>query len=158
MDLFQFVPGMCVESHHRPGPTTIKATGATVLYVTELVNDLDEALPIDSDLGENRSRHLRLVHVVNLAHTPSSPDASKGFQYGLDALAAKLRKLKWDVVTMLLFGCAEDKTPKRARQVKATLIAFRSSSVASAESEEGLCTAMKRKAGCPVVVLRRQSK
>ncbi len=136
---------------------TNKSIEGTLLYVTELVGDPDEALTIDSDLGEDHGRHLELLHVIDLEHTPSNPDAQMGIQYRLDALAAKLRTLKWDVVTMLLFGFAEDKIPKRAKQIQATLIAFRPNNTPSAGKQECLCASIKRKVGCPVVVLRKRS-
>lgn len=146
-----------MKSREKKARATNKPIGGTLLYVTELVDDPDEALTIDSDLGENHGRHLELVHVIDLEHTPSNPDAHMGIQYRLDALAAKLRKLKWDVVTILLFGFAEDKIPKRAKQIKATLIAFRPNNTPFAGRQERLCARIERKARCPVIVLRKNS-
>ncbi|MHB2007351.1 MAG: hypothetical protein ACYDC6_13590 [Acidobacteriaceae bacterium] len=146
-----------MESRGEKTRTTNESEGGTLLYVTEMVDDPDEALAIDSGLGKNHGRHLELVHVIDLDHTPSSPDAQMGIQYRLDALAAKLRKLKWDVVTMLLFGFAEDKIPKRAKQIKATLIAFRPNNTPSSGRQDSLCASIKRKVSCPVTVLRKHS-
>ncbi|MDR5729648.1 MAG: hypothetical protein RB191_19700 [Terriglobia bacterium] len=85
--------------------------------------------------------------MIDLEHTPSNPDAQMGIQYRLDTLAAKLRKPKWDVVTILLLGFAEDKIPKRVKQIKATPIAFRPNNTSSAERQESLCASIKSKVG-----------
>ncbi len=146
-----------MESRGKKKRATNDPEGGTLLYVPELVDDPDEAHTIDSGLAKNHGRHLELVHVIDLEHTPSSPAAQMGIQYRLDALAAKLRKLKWDVVTMLLFGFAEDKIPKRAKQIKATLIAFRPNSTPSSGGQDSLCASIKRRVSCPVTVLRKHS-
>ncbi len=157
MNLYEIAPEISMRSSDNRARGTNKSIEGTLLYVTELVGDPDEALIIDSDLGEDRGRHLELLHVIDLEHTPSNPDAHMGIQYRLDALAAKLRTLKWDVVTMLLFGFAEDKIPKRAKQIQATLIAFRPNNTRSAGKQESLCASIKRKVGCPVIILRKGS-
>ena len=136
----------------RPNATESSQAG-TLLYVTDLVNDSDESLDVACQLAEKQGIHLELVHVVDLGHSSSRPDAQMGIQYRLEALASRLRRLKRNVESSLLFGSPEDVISKRASAIKAKLIAFAGNSSSSALSQEGLVIRLKRKVGCPVVTL-----
>ena len=132
---------------------TNNSQAGTLLYVTDLVNDSDESLDFAYQLAEDQGIHLELVHVVDVGHSSSRPDAQMGIQYRLEALASRLRHVKTTVVSSLLFGSPEDVISKRASAIKAKLIAFAGNSSSSARSHEGLVIRLKRKVGCPVVVL-----
>jgi nucleotide-binding universal stress UspA family protein len=136
------------------GPNaTDNSQAGTLLYVTDLVNDSDESLDFACQLAEKQGIHLELVHVVDVGHSPSRPDAQMGIQYRLEALASRLRRRKTTVVSSLLFGSPEDVISKRASAIKAKLIAFAGNSSSSARSQKGLVIRLKQKVGCPVVVL-----
>ncbi len=142
-----------MESDHQPGLAMVQATGCARLYETELVDDLDETLVIDdldgdlvvgSEPADDRARHLELVRVVGLACGRMETESPLPIQSRLDALLSKLRKIKWDVVTLLLFGSAEINVPKRAKPTRGELIAFRASSTLSTDCRENLLAALRR--------------
>ena len=134
---------------------TNNSQNGALLYVTDLVNDYDETLDRACQIAESHGIPMELVHVVDLANSPSHPDGQMGIQYRLEGLASRLRRLKGTVVSSILFGSPEDAISKRAAEIKAKLIAFGSNSALSARRQQGLVIRLKHRVGCPVVVLPR---
>jgi len=130
-----------------------QATDGMLLYVTDLMNDSNEDLDQACALAERHGVPLEMIHVVDLARSHSTPDAQMGIQFRLDALAHRLRFLKRNVVSLLLFGSPEEVISKRATQIKARLIAFARSHPAAAARQAALVKRLGSKVGCPVVVL-----
>jgi nucleotide-binding universal stress UspA family protein len=135
------------------GATSRSAPG-TLLYVTDVViSDSDEGLDAACELADRTGSQLELIHVVDLVHTPSKPDAHMGIQYRLEMLARKLQHLKADVASILLFGSPEDVISRRATDIKAKLIAFGRNGSSSTEAQHGLVKRIMRRVACPVVFL-----
>jgi nucleotide-binding universal stress UspA family protein len=124
-----------------------------VLYVTEAGSDTDDALEAVCDLADAKHGQIELIHVVDLAHVASKPDAHMGIQHRLEMLARKLKKVERNVVSVLLFGSPEDVISKRATEVRAKLIAFDSYSGSSPKARRGLIDRLMRRVSCPVVIL-----
>jgi len=139
----------------RPDDGESSQTG-TLLYVTDLVSDSDESLDLACQLAESQGIHLELVHVVDLGHSPSRPDAQMGIQYRLEALARRLRHPHSRVVSSLLFGAPEEVISRRASTVKAKIIAFPSNDSLTARSQDRLVMRLKKRVGCPVVECQSQ--
>ena len=137
----------------RSGATSRSAPG-TLLYVTDVVmSDPDEGLDAACELADRTGSQLELIHVVDLAHAPSKPDAHMGIQYRLEMLARKLHHLKRNVASILLFGSPEEVISKRAADIKARLIAFGRSGSSPTEAQHGLVKRIMRRVACPVVFL-----
>jgi nucleotide-binding universal stress UspA family protein len=137
----------------RSGATSCSAPG-TLLYVTDVVmSDSDEGLDAACELADRTGSQLELIHVVDLGHAPSKPDAHMGIQYRLEMLARKLQHLKANVASILLFGSPEDVISKRAADIKARLIAFGRNGSSSLEAQHGLVRRIMRRVACPVVFL-----
>lgn len=132
---------------------TNSPTGGMLLYVTDLVNDTNEDLDLACELAASHGIHLEMIHVVDLDHAHSNPDAQMSIQFRLDALATSLRHLKRNVASILLFGSPEDVISRRAKEIKANLIAFAFNGQPSAMAHDGLIKRVERKVACPVVVL-----
>ena len=137
----------------RSGATS-RSAPRTLLYVTDLVmSDSDEGLDAAYELADRTGSQLELIHVVDLGHAPSKPDAHMGIQYRLEMLARKLQHLKANVASILLFGSPEDVISKRAADIKARLIAFGRNGSSSPEAQHGLVKRIMRRVACPVVFL-----
>jgi nucleotide-binding universal stress UspA family protein len=137
----------------RSGSTSGPASGA-LLYVTDVVmSDSDEGLDAACELADRTGSHLELIHVVDLVHAPSKPDAHMGIQYRLEMLARKLQHLKRNVASILLFGSPEEVISKRAVDIKARLIVFGRNGSSSTEAQNGLVRRIMRRVTCPVVFL-----
>ena len=137
----------------RSGATNGSEPG-TLLYVTDVVmSDSDEGLDAACELADRTGSQLELIHVVDLGKAPSKPDAHMGIQYRLEMLARKLRHLKRNVASILLFGSPEDVISKRAADIKARLIAFGRNGSSSPESQHGLVRRIMRRVACPVIFL-----
>src|ERR1035437_8981602 len=94
-----------------------------------------------------------MIHVVNLNHAHSNPDAQMSIQFRLDALARSLRHLKRNVASILLFGSPEDVITRRAQEIKAKLIAFARHGQSSTAAQAAMVKRVGSKVTCPVVVL-----
>ena len=130
-----------------------QATDGMLLYVTDLMNDSNEDLDHACALAERHGVPLEMIHVVDLAKSRSTPDAQMGIQFRLEALAQRLRYLKRNVVSLLLFGSPEEVISKRATQIKARVIAFARSHPAASEHQAALVRRLGSKVSCPIVVL-----
>lgn len=124
-----------------------------VLYITEAGSDTDDALDEVCNLAEAKHGQIELIHVVDLAHVASKPDAHMGIQFRLEMVARKLKRFERDVVSVLLFGSPEDVISKRATEVGAKLIAFDSYTCSSPKARQGLIERIMRRVACPVVIL-----
>jgi nucleotide-binding universal stress UspA family protein len=125
----------------------------TLLYVTDLIHDSNEALDVACELAASHGVHLELIHVVELEHARSSPDGQMGIQFRLDVLAQRLRHLKCNVASRLLFGSPEEVISKRAKEIKAKLIAFAFSGQSAAGVQAEMVKRVGSKVACPVMIL-----
>src|SRR5450631_1619447 len=125
----------------------------TLLYVTDLVHDSNEALDAACELATSHGVHLELIHVVDLEHTGSSPDGQMSIQFRLDVLAQRLRHLKRNVASILLFGSPEELISKRAKDAKAKLIAFAFSGHPSRRAQAAMVKRVGSRVACPVMIL-----
>lgn len=132
---------------------TTDSGGGILLYVTDLVNGSSESLDIAFELAATHGMHIEMIHVVDLDHAKSSPDAQMSIQFWLDGLADSLRHLKRNVGSVPSFGSPEDVIPERAEEIRAKLIAFALNGQPSEVGLEVLAKRVERKAACPVVVL-----
>ena len=130
-----------------------QAADGMLLYVTDLTSDSNEDLDHAFALAEQHGVSLEMIHVVDLAKSHSTPDAQMGIQFRLEALAQRLRHLKRNVVSLLLFGSPEEVISTRATQIRARIIAFARSHPAAAAHQAALVKRLGSKVGCPVVVL-----
>jgi hypothetical protein len=138
---------------HSEKVTTNKTADGGLLYITDLIGESDEALDNAFDLAARHGVTLELVHIVDLEHSISSPDAQMGIQFRLDSMAQQLRHLKRNVASILLFGTPEDLICHRAWEIGAKLIAFAQSSGPSRAARDGMIQRVQRKVACPVVIL-----
>lgn len=129
------------------------STVGMLLYVTDLVNDSNEALDLACELAERHGVPVEMIHVVDIEHARSSPDAQMSIQFRLDALAQRLRHLKRNVASILLFGSPEEVISKRAREMKAKLIAFAFDGQPSQGAQAAMVKRVGNKVPCPVVIL-----
>jgi nucleotide-binding universal stress UspA family protein len=127
--------------------------GGTILLVTEVGNDSQEALDFASELAEKNDAQLHLLHVINPEQAPSTPDGQMGMQYRLEILARSLRNLKKRAKATRLFGIPERVIPKRAADTKAGLVLVASNGSESDRVRKRLVKHLIQKCECPVVVL-----
>ena len=125
----------------------------TVLYVTDLLNDSDETLASACALAHQHGADIEVVHVVDLGHAPSIPDAQMGIQYRLEKLGRRLKSLRDRVRSILLFGSPEEVIAKRADDIKAKLIAFGSTGALSGGIQQKLIESVTRRVSCPVITI-----
>ncbi len=130
--------------------TTSDSDMGALLCVTYFLGDGKVFLQFASKLAEKHGTHIELLHVVNPEQTPSTPDAQIGVQYCLEALARSMKTLKRDVRALLLFGRPEDVIAKRARDIKATLVALAFDG-STRDKNKSLARSLEGKCGCPVV-------
>ena len=62
-----------------------------LLYVTNCVDESEEALDFASALAARNGAHLELLHVIDPGHAPSKPDAQMEIQFRLETLARSSR-------------------------------------------------------------------
>lgn len=134
-----------------------RSTSGTLLYVTELDNDASGSLDLAFELAESKGIGLEMIHVVDLQFARPGPDGQMGIQFRLDALARRLRLLKRNVTSLLLFGRPEDVVTRRAREINAQLIAFPNRGQRSAAAQMAMMKRVGRNVTCPVVVLNAPS-
>lgn len=132
---------------------TNRRRGGTLLYVTDLVHDSNEALDVACDLAASHGVNLEMIHVVDLDHARSSPDGQMSIQFRLDTLGQRLRHVKRNVVPLLLFGSPEEVISKRAKEIKAKLIAFAFSGQPSSGIQAAMAKRVRSKVECPVMIL-----
>ena len=139
---------------HDPGRTLAKqqSTG-TILYVTDLTSDSDETLASACDMADRNRAVIELIHVVDVVQEQSSPDAQMGILYRLETLARRLRNLRRNVASLLLFGTPEDVISKRAWDIKAKLVAFGINGASSRDIQRKLVRRVRRRVSCPVVII-----
>lgn len=125
----------------------------TLLYVVDLDTCSRESLDLAVELALGQGVRLEIIHVVDLDHVQSNPDGRSGIRLRLEALAASLRHLKQNVASILLFGSPEDVIAKRAREIKAKLIAFARQDQSSAAAQAAMVKRVGSKVTCPVIVL-----
>jgi nucleotide-binding universal stress UspA family protein len=136
------------------GTSLSVTTDGPLIYVTDAgLGDCDEALHAACDLAESNGSQLEILHVVDLVDAPSMPDAHMGIQSRLDRLAQRLRHLKRNVVSILLFGRPEDVIAKRAADVRARLIAFGHLGTSSSGRRQGMVRRIMQRVACPVIIL-----
>jgi nucleotide-binding universal stress UspA family protein len=124
-----------------------------ILYVTDFAEDDREAIDGFSRLASGRHASLEVVHVVDIEHSPSSPDAHMGAQFRLDMLARQLKGLGRNVVSVMLFGKVEDVICRRANEIKATVIAVAYSTKRSTRARDKLVKRIQLNVACPVVTV-----
>ncbi len=134
-------------------PATNQSTSGTLLYVTDLEGDSDEALASVCEMADRNCVDLELVHVVDVQRAPSSPDAQMGILYRLETLARRLRNIRRNVASLLLFGTPEDVISKRAWDIKAKLVAFGINGASSRDIQRKLVRRVRRRVSCPVVII-----
>ncbi len=122
-----------------------------ILYVTDFAEDDREAIDGLSRLASCRDASLEVVYVVDIEHSPSSPDAHMGAQFRLDMLARRLKGLGRNVVCVMLFGKAEDVICRRANEIKASLIALAQRTKRSIRARDRMVKRIQQRAACPVV-------
>ena len=130
-----------------------KPTAGTLLFVTDLVSDSRDALDLAYELSVSRGICLEMVHVVDLSHAQSRPDAQMDIQFQLEMLARSVRHFKKNVASILLFGSPDDVIAKRAKEIRAALIAFAFKGHPAAATQEALAKRVRSKVSCPVVFL-----
>lgn len=130
-----------------------KPTPRTLLFVTDLVSDSRDALDLAYELSVSRGICLEMVHVVDLSHSQSRPDAQMDIQFQLEMLARSVRHVKENVASILLFGAPEEVIAKHAKEIRAALIAFALNGCPEAGTQEALAKRVRCRVSCPVVLL-----
>ncbi len=136
---------------HSSGKIHGKQNG-TILYVTDLTSDSDETLAAACDMADNTLAEIELIHVVDLMHAPSTPDAQMSILYRLETLGRRLKKLRRNIVPRLLFGSLEDTVAKRACDIKARLVVFGNDSTSPTALQEKLAR-IRPRVPCPVWII-----
>lgn len=124
-----------------------------ILYVTDFAEDDREAIDGVSRLVSRRDASLEVVYVLDIEHSPSSPDAHMGAQFRLDMLGRQLKGLGRNVVSVMLFGRAEDVICRRANEIKATVIALAHRTNRSTRARHKLLKRIQLNVSCPVVTV-----
>ena len=127
-----------------------RSKAGTLLFVADFINGGQDVLEFACNLA-GRYDHLELMHVIDPQHSFSMPDAEMGAQFNLELLSQRLRILKTSVVSLLSFGCPEDVIPRRAAEVKASLIVFPLIGSAKDSNREKLISRLTSKCNCPVL-------
>ena len=111
-------------SDKRTRPERSKRNPRKLLYVTNCVDDSEDALAFASTLAKANGAHLELLHVIDPGHSPSMPDAQMEIQFRLETLARSLKYLNSDADALLLYGAPEDVILRRATEIRPALIAI----------------------------------
>jgi len=125
----------------------------TVLYVTDCVHDSQSSVDLACQMAEERDALVEIIHVIDPEHTPSRPDAQMGVQYRLEGLARGLTRLKGSARALVLFGKPEYVISKRARDIRAILIAFPFNGPAPDRVLHRLVRSLTQMCNCPVLML-----
>jgi nucleotide-binding universal stress UspA family protein len=136
---------------HEPTPGSLHA--GTLIFVTDPAKDSQNVLEFACALADRHGARLELVHVIHPGHIPSLPDAQRGIQYRLEALARGLRSLNRSAQAILLFGKPEQVLRERAEAIKATLIAIALNGSATDRVQKRLAEDLSRTCNCPVLTL-----
>lgn len=136
-----------------PSVTASDCAPGTLLYVTDLADESGDALAWACQFAEISGGHLELVHVVDPMQMKSKPDGSMDVQHRLELLVRKLRSLKRDVASILMFGAPKDVIPRRAAEVKARFLVFELHESPSLHVQEDLIGYTMRRVSCPVIII-----
>lgn len=141
-----------MQHYSRRIPGKQPSTNGTILYVTDLTSDSDETLAAACDMADTTRAEIELIHVVDVMHAPSTPDAQMSILYRLETLARRLNKLRRNIVPRLLFGTLEDTVAKRACDIKAKMVVFGNDSSSPTVLQESLAR-IRRRVPCPVWII-----
>lgn len=137
-------------------PGKQQSTTGTILYVTDLKSDSDETLAAACDMADSSHADIELIHVVDVMHVPSTPDAQMSILYRLETLARRLNKLRRHIVPRLLFGTLEDTVAKRACDINARMVVFGNDSSSPTGLQERLAR-IRQRVPCPVWIISAHS-
>jgi hypothetical protein len=146
---------------NRRAAITNTCNRGTLLFVADFIHGSQEILDFACDLAARQSANLQFLHVIDLEHTHSSPDAQMGTQFGLDELAQRARTLKRSAVSLLSFGCPEVVIAKRAAEVNASLVVLPlidspgSPDSPADQLQKKLARRLRGKCDCPVLAVSR---
>lgn len=125
----------------------------TLLFVADFVTGNPDVLDFACELAVRQEANLQLLHVIDLEHTHSSPDAQMGAQYSLETLAQRARALKTSAVSLLSFGRPEIEIPRRAAEVNASLVVLPLNGSAADHLQKKLVRRLTGKCNCPVLAV-----
>lgn len=128
---------------------------STLLFVVDFVTGNPDVLDFACRFAETQNASLQLLHVVDLEHTHSSPDAQMGAQFNLEMHVQRARALKRSTMSLLSFGSPENEIPRRAAEVNASLIVLPLNGNAADRSQDRLVQQLKTKCECPVLAIPR---
>ncbi len=140
-------------SDKQTDPAFIQGIPRKLLYVTDCVDDSEEALDLACALAKDNGAHLELLHVIDPGHSPSRPDAQMEIQFRLETLARSLKLLKDKGDAVLLYGAPEEVILKRAAEIHPTLIAFPLNGTVTDDSKILLVRRLIRRCPFPVLTL-----
>jgi K+-sensing histidine kinase KdpD len=126
---------------------------STFLFVVDAVTGNPGILDFACKLAERQNARLHLLHVVDLEHTHSSPDAQMGAQFSLEMHAQRARTLKTSTTSLLSFGSPATEIPRRAVEVNASLVVLPLDGAEAYPSQQGLVQQLRTKCDCPVLAL-----
>jgi len=132
---------------------TAAKEGGILLCVTDLATDSDDLLDAACELARTHGAHLEMIHVIDIEREKSHPDGQMGIQFRLETLARNLRRFRQSAASLLLFGTPEELIARRAKDMRAKLIAFAVTSPRQGLGEPRLIRQVARRVSCPVVVL-----
>lgn len=142
---------------HRVTATSESKTSRILLCVTDLAIDSDNLLDAVCQLATTHGAQLEMIHVVDIENEKSHPDGQMGIHFRLEVLGRALRRLRQEAASLLLFGRPEDVIARRAKEMKAVLVAFAVTSPAAAVAKAGLIRRVAGRVSCPVIVVPPQA-
>jgi nucleotide-binding universal stress UspA family protein len=140
-------------THEYTSRTGSSLHAGTLLFVTNPVNDGLPVLEFACALADRHRARLELVHVVDPEPIPSMPDAQKGIQYHLEALARNLKSIRRNAEAILLFGKPEHVLRERAENTRALLIAIALNGSPTDRVQKKLAESLARSCDCPVLTV-----
>src|ERR1035438_1647480 len=146
---------MIMEIHEINESVPSSSKAGPLLFVADFVNGSRDVLEFASELAERHNSDLQLLHVIDLEHTHSSPDAQMGAQYSLEILAQNARALKRGAVSLLSIRYLENVIPMRAEEVNASLVILPLNGSASDRVQKRLVRRLRGRCDCPVLAVPR---
>ena len=124
-----------------------------LLFVADFVTGNPDVLDFACKFAEMQSADLQLLHVVDIEHAHSSPDAHMGAQFNLEMHAHRAKALKRSAMSLLSFGSPENEIPRRAAEVNASLVVLPLNGPVADRPHDRLVHQIRRKCACPVLAL-----